>query len=123
MAYILIVDDDKAIRQMLRKMLEAAGHEVDEAEDGRPGEKSIDRRLPDLLITDIIMPDQEGIGLILSVRRKYRALKILAISGGGRITNTDYLQMAKELGADEILTKPFRREELLNTVRKLLGET
>ena len=122
MAYILIVDDDKAIRLMMRNILEAAGHEIHDEADGRPGEAAVGRRLPDLLITDIIMPDQEGVGLIMNLRQKYKDLKILAISGGGRLSHTDYLQMAKRLGANATLAKPFRRDALLAAVRELLPD-
>jgi YesN/AraC family two-component response regulator len=95
---------------------------VAEAADGRPGEAAVAERLPDLLITDIIMPDQEGIGLIMSLRQKHKALKILAISGGGRLSHTDYLQMAERLGANATLAKPFRRDALLAAVQKLLTD-
>jgi two-component system chemotaxis response regulator CheY len=68
------------------------------------------------------MPDQEGIGLIMSLRQKHKALKILAISGGGRLSHTDYLQMAERLGANATLAKPFRRDALLAAVQKLLTD-
>ena len=122
MSCILIVDDDVAMRRMLRANLEAAGHEVIEAANGRKAERELAQRTPDLLITDIIMPDKEGIELITSLR-KARTFKILAISGGSQTMKVDFLEVAKRLGADATMAKPFRREELLVVVRQLLGST
>jgi DNA-binding response OmpR family regulator len=120
MAFILIVDDDKALRNFVRTVLIRAGYEVMEAEDGRRGEAAVAQRVPDLVITDLVMPE-EGIGLIEALRRNYKKeLKILAISGGGRIRVDDLLELAARRGANATLTKPFLPEKLLETVRTLL---
>jgi YesN/AraC family two-component response regulator len=82
MAKILVFDDEPSILLMLKKMLEKAGHEVDVALNGREGMEIFEINKPDLLITDIIMPQKEGLETILELRRKYPELKIIAISGG-----------------------------------------
>ena len=117
-ASVLIVDDDPAILKLLSSVLGAAGYEVAEASDGRQAMKLFRERPSDLMITDLIMPDQEGVETITKLRRDYPRLKIIAISGaiGGR-----YLRVAELLGADTVLQKPFTPQVLLDTVRKLLG--
>jgi two-component system chemotaxis response regulator CheY len=121
MAHILIVDDDKALRSFVRAVLLRAGHDVTEAEDGRRGEAAVALQMPDLVITDLVMPE-EGIGLIEALRRNYRKdLKILAISGGGRVRVDDLLDLAKRRGANATLTKPFLPEMLMEKVHALLS--
>jgi YesN/AraC family two-component response regulator len=77
---------------------------------------------PDLLITDIIMPQKEGLELIIELRKKNKGLKIIAISGGGRIGPEGYLPLAKRLGADLVFQKPLVQKEFMNAISKLLGE-
>jgi len=101
-------------------MLETEGHEVMEASSGKPGLEIQREKAADLVITDIIMPGQEGIETIVQLRREFPETKILAISGGGKIGPEEYLLLATELGAQKALSKPFRREELLDAVRDLL---
>ncbi len=121
MASILVVDDEELVRATLREMLEQAGHEVFEAANGVEALKSFDDRAVDLVITDIIMPEKEGIETILDLRKRAPELKIVAISGGGRSANFDFLKMASMLGACEVLAKPFRRTQVLDAVREALA--
>lgn len=118
---ILIVDDDEAVRSVIRRTLLAAGYRPIEAGDGRQAYRELRRQPVDLVITDIIMPDVEGIELILHLRRDYPSLPILAISGGGRISSADYLKSARCCGATRVLAKPFELDELRATVTSLLS--
>jgi len=122
MARILIIDDEDELRSMLRRMLEQAGHEVTEAVNGAEGIKLYERDRPDLIITDIIMPEKEGVETIIALRQADPNLPIIAISGGGRLEATDFLTMAKKLGARHTLSKPFRRDQLLEAVGECLAE-
>ncbi len=119
MAKVLLVDDEEMVRYALGKALRKAGHEVLEAADGVKVPSIIETEGADILVTDIIMPDQEGLGTIREVRGQYPRLPIVAMSGGGRMAGTDYLAMAKSLGADAILSKPFDKSELLALVDTL----
>lgn len=120
MALILIIEDDVQFRAMLRDMLKLAGHEVAEAPDGEEGIRLYNEKPMDLIITDIIMPEKEGIETIIELRRSFPDVKIIAISGGGLINAEDHLQMAKDFGAIHTLTKPFGREKLLEAIREVL---
>ena len=121
MARILIIDDEDELRFLLRQMLEHAGHEVTEAVNGAEGIELFERDSHELIITDIIMPEKEGVETILALRRTDPKLPIIAISGGGRLDATDFLTMAKKLGARHTLAKPFRRDQLLDAVSECLG--
>ncbi|MBU0730827.1 MAG: response regulator [Proteobacteria bacterium] len=120
MARILIADDDVQVRTMLREMLERAGYEVDEAADGAKAMKLFRENPYDLVITDIIMPEKEGIETIMELRRDYPNLTIFAISGGGRVGPDNYLKLAQKIGARKTFTKPFDRTELLGAVAEAL---
>jgi DNA-binding response OmpR family regulator len=123
MARILIIDDDNAFRAMLRAMLEEAGYnDIEEADDGDIGAKLFRQRPFDLVITDLIMPNKEGIEMIVELRRDYPLIKIIAVSGGGRTGPQDYLRLARHLGADRTLEKPFKCSELIDTMQGLLNE-
>ena len=121
MATILIIDDDDAIRATMRKILERAGHQVRDAGDGDRGLRIFRDHGADLVITDIIMPEKEGIETIQELREEDPEMPILAVSGGGRVDPTEPLTDARLLGADETLAKPFTVEELQETVERLLG--
>jgi two-component system chemotaxis response regulator CheY len=123
MALILVIDDELPIRQLLARTLKADGHDVIEAEDGKVGCELAAQHAPDLCITDIFMPDKEGIETIHDLRRICPDLKIIAISGGGRVRNLTLLEIAEEVGADATLSKPFRPAELLKVVMRLMGAT
>ena len=117
---ILVIDDEPAVRYAVTRILESSGYEVTAAPDGMRGMSQFHLWHPDLVITDLIMPEQEGMQTIKQIREADPAVKIMAISGGGRLVNVDFLQVARRLGADEILAKPFDSRELLSTVRRLL---
>ncbi len=121
MALILIIDDDDQIRTMLRAMLERSGYTVLEASDGKEGVKLCRDNSCDLVITDLIMPEKEGIETIRELKRDFPDIKIIAMSGGGRVGPEDYLHMAKMMGAQHTFAKPIEREELLGAIRELFG--
>jgi DNA-binding response OmpR family regulator len=123
MARVLVIDDDVDLRKTIRKMLQLDGYDVVEADDGRSGIESFRTKPANLVITDILMPGQEGIETITALRRHDPKVKILAISGGGRTGRLDFLDIAKKFGADDSLAKPFRSRELLERVQKLLNAT
>ncbi len=121
MARILIIDDEPNLRSMLRRMLHQAGHQVNEAGNGAEGIDSYERDPPDLIITDILMPEKEGIETIIALHRANPDLPIIAISGGARSGGTDFLDIAAKLGARHTLSKPFRRDQLLGAVSESLS--
>jgi len=122
MALILLIDDHAAMRQTLRRILLAEGHDVLEAANGRAGIILFERHSPVLVITDILMPDQDGIETILDMRRRGAEAKIIAISGGEAVRQDLYLGAARKLGADAVMRKPFRADEILALVDRLLAE-
>lgn len=115
MATILIIDDEEGIRALLRTVLEAAGYEVTEAANGRQGLEWYRRRPTDLIITDIGMPELNGLDLIVELTRQFLHAKVIAISGVGGETNV--LDVAKLLGARRTFRKPFSMPQLLSAVR------
>lgn len=121
MANLLIVDDEDMVRMTLRQILEKAGHSVVEAIDGQDALRVFGDNKIDLVITDIVMPNMDGIEAIMALRDEQPFLKIIAISGGGRTKNMDFLELAKEIGAKEILAKPFEKSQVIETVNKILN--
>jgi DNA-binding response OmpR family regulator len=132
MMNILLIDDEKDVRESVAQVLSRAGYRVETADDAELGLAMLEDNDFDLLITDIIMPGIDGVQAIKAVREKNKKMKILAISGGGNfglkdykpqaITTTAYLQAAADAGADSILTKPFTRAELVELVNNLLQD-
>ncbi len=120
---ILIIDDDDQILSLLARSAELAGFVAMTAMDGREGQKLLEKQSFDLVITDLIMPEKEGMETITFIKKNFPAIKIIAISGGGRIGPETYLPAALELGADRAFAKPFSVDELLSAVRQLLGQT
>jgi len=121
MARILIIDDDNEFREMVREILiEADFNSIEEAVNGGVGMKLLRQQSFDLVITDIVMPEKEGIETIIELNRDYPGIKIIAMSGGGKRGNQNYLEMAQYLGASRILAKPFQRSDLIKTVKELL---
>ena len=123
MARILIIDDEPQIRSMLKLMLEREGYEVVEAPDGVAGIKVYRQNPADLIITDLIMPNKDGIGMIIDLKKEFPEVKIIAMSGGGLNKPDGYLKGAKKLGASCTLTKPIDREEILRVVAAILKNT
>ena len=120
MARILIIDDHAPTRDILRQALERAGHEVVEAPDGRVG-ITRQRAMPaEVIITDILMPEQEGFETIRELRRDFPTTGIIAISGGGQIGCDTLLAIAERLGAQRVLQKPFGLQDMLDAVYQLL---
>ncbi|MBI9075287.1 MAG: response regulator [Desulfatibacillum sp.] len=122
MARILVVDDDVNITSMLRRLFQRRGYEVDEAANGKKALQIMDQNLPDLVITDIIMPEMEGAELIMEIRKRAPRVKIIAISGGGRIQPADYLDLAEKLGANRSFAKPVKQNDMLAAVEDLLSQ-
>ncbi len=123
MASILIIDDDALIRRMLRRILEEEGYEVLEAANGTEG-LNLNRRAPaDLVITDILMPEKEGIETIGELTGEFPDVKIIAVSGGGRIGPDAYLKMARDFGALKTIKKPINKTGLLNAVKEVLSDS
>jgi DNA-binding response OmpR family regulator len=116
MSRVLVIDDEAYIREELRHGLESAGFAVEEASDGRDGLKLVQRAPPDLVITDILMSDIDGIQTIREIKAHSPGVKIIAMSGGGSGHFSDYLVWAKKLGADAIFMKPIDLAELLYEV-------
>jgi DNA-binding NtrC family response regulator len=119
MPRILVIDDDVAVRTTVRVLLERAGYEVVEAGDGREGSRLLDG--VDLVITDLLMPEVDGVDLLGMIRREGRTQPVIAMSGGGKVDSKNYLDVAKALGAFATIAKPFDLDHLLSTVRDALA--
>ena len=121
MARILVIEDEGDVRSLYSRILKHAGHDVIEAPDGNVGLDLYRENPADIVITDIIMPEKEGIELIIELRRDFPDVKIIAVSGGGqRMESATCLSLAKGLGAARTLAKPFSQQELVDTVREVL---
>ena len=121
MARILVIDDEILVRATIEAVLSTKGHAVSLAVNGRDAMAKLRGGEFDLVITDLIMPEMEGIETILAIRKELPGLHILAISGGGRMQAGDFLDMAGKLGADGVLRKPFTPEELLDAVARAVA--
>jgi two-component system, chemotaxis family, chemotaxis protein CheY len=120
MKKILVIEDNLIVRNTVMRILQNAGYTVVTANDGLQGFDMFRKEQPDLVISDIIMPQQEGIGTIRQILAERPGAKIIAISGGGRIGNTDFLQIAKKMGAVDALQKPFDPDDLLGRINNCL---
>lgn len=120
MAKILIIEDDETVRVVIRRILESKGYDVVEAEDGRQGLEMYRKENVDLVLTDIVMPNKEGLETIRELRQVTPDVKIIAMSGGGRNSPYDYLNLAKKFGADRLFEKPFEWDELTQAISELL---
>jgi len=118
---VLIIEDDQVLLKTLATWYAAAGCRVMTAPDGKAGFMNFEQIRPDLVVTDIIMPDREGIETIMAMKGRDATVPILAISGGGRLGATEFLSLALGLGADAALAKPFRSREILAVSANLLG--
>ena len=114
---ILVIDDDMLLLRTITRILAGDGHEVITASEGERGMWLYRKQKPELVITDIYMPNQEGLETILTLRRDDNPVKIIAMSG----TDADFLETARLIGADAIIEKPFRAQDLLNQVRSLVA--
>lgn len=121
MIRILLVDDDDLSRTTVHQMLERAGHQVRSTGSGREALTLYRADPVELVVTDLIMPDTDGLELIQELRKLNAAVRILAISGGGRVNANEYLTVARRFGASGILAKPFSNQELREAVTAALG--
>lgn len=122
MANILVIDDDEAIRDLLEMILTIDKHDVTLAEDGDQGMKLYRKNTYDLIITDIIMPNKDGIDLIADMVNTDNPTPIIAMSGGRRKITSDFnLQSAASMGVKETLKKPFTELDLRRAIKKILG--
>lgn len=121
MAHILLIEDDPAVRDTFKIILGTGGHEVTMAADGLEGLALLSTLQVDLVLTDIIMPNCDGVEVIRALRKRRDAPPVIAISGGARTSATNYLEVARMLGAQQILSKPVGAMELLRSVSAVLA--
>src|SRR5271154_3501930 len=119
---ILVIDDDQPVRQSMEIVLQTYGFDVLTARDGEEGLRAFREHMPAAVITDIMMPGRDGIETIREIRREFPDAKIIAMSGGGRVGNTDFVALALKLGADCGIHKPFDIEKPVELLRTLLGD-
>ena len=122
MVRILIIDDDDSIRSVLSRYLERNGYAVDVAENGEVGLKCAQAEPPDLVITDVMMPEKDGLEVAIELRKMLPSVPLIAISGGMRIAPMDFLPMMKRFGARRVLYKPVDFEELLGIIKEELAQ-
>ena len=118
---ILVVDDEPGIRELLCLMLEAAGHNVVAAEDGIQAPKVLAAQPIQVVITDLLMPERDGLEFIAEIRKKFPSVKIIAMSGGGHIARDSYLRIAKNFGAHVLLEKPFSQSGVLGAIESVMS--
>ncbi len=121
-AHILVVEDDHDLRSAICEFLSSLGYLVTQAKNGNVAIAMIGNKKPALMITDILMPEKEGISTIVDIRRQMEEIKIIAMSGGGRFGRVDVLNTAKKLGADGVLAKPFEMNDLQTLVEEVLSK-
>lgn len=122
MARILVVDDDDQFRRMVQRTLERAGYEVDPAANGQDALARFEAVPADLVLTDLIMPEKEGLETIMLLRQRWKTPRIIAMSGGGRVRPEEYLEVARRLGVAATLEKPFSTSDLLAVIRSVLDQ-
>ena len=120
MKTILVIDDNEDILQLIYRLLVRSGFQVVTAHNGTKGLKEYYSSAPNLVITDIVMPEKDGLEVIMELSSLEPKPKIIALSGGGRVEPDTYLCLAENLGAHRILEKPFHPEELVDAVKELL---
>jgi CheY-like chemotaxis protein len=121
MKRVLVIDDDEDARQELVELFVGIGLEVVSVRDGREGLKALANGRFDVIVTDILMPNVEGLEFITMIKKNSPDTKIIAVSGGGTTRNMSFLEFAEKLGADRTLEKPIRCEQLLANVKELIG--
>jgi len=120
MAGVLIVEDDKELREMISMSLTRRKYTVLEAVNGKEAIMHFKPSITDLVVTDLIMPEEDGLKVIMKLKELKPALKVIAISGGGKAGPGSYLNLAKALGADAIYSKPFSINDLISKIEDLL---
>jgi DNA-binding NtrC family response regulator len=121
-ASILVVDDEEDVRDVLQGILESADYRVTTAADGHEASKCLAAETFSIVLTDLLMPDRDGIEVVGELRKKYPGTPVIVMSGGGRMRHVEYLKMAKTFGAHAVLEKPFKSELLLSTITTLLAK-
>jgi CheY-like chemotaxis protein len=121
MAKVLVIEDDELARESVSLILEESGHDVIQADDGDVGIQRMQREECDVVVTDIIMPTVDGLGVLAEIKLHHPRTRVIAISGGGRLTPLSWLDVAKKLGADEVLAKPFSAKDLNSCMQLVLG--
>ena len=123
MARILLVDDEPLLRETLKIALQAAGHAVSVAQNGTAALALLTDQSFDVIVTDILMPETDGLEMIMRVRKESGNVRIIAMSGGGRTRNMDMLDFATSFGADAVLAKPFLPKQLIASVADIMGRS
>ena len=118
MARILIMDDDASVRLALRKLLEKMGHAVEEAPNAVEGAKLYNESVPDLIITDLLMPERDGVEALIDLHARHPNIKTIVISGEA----PEFLPIAEDLGAHYTIAKPFKNQDIIDTVTRLLSD-
>ena len=116
----LVIDDDELVRETIVAILKSVNLDVIAASDGEEGLQLFESDPTDLVITDILMPNKEGIETITELRARDSDVKILAISGGGQVAGQEHLKLAEKMGADRTLPKPFTPQQVITIVSELL---
>jgi CheY-like chemotaxis protein len=119
-ARILVADDDAGFRHVIRRMLEGAGYEVEEAENGDAAMVAYRARPADLILMDVYMPGADGVEAMVRLRQEFPNLRVVAVSGGGFLDREHVLDLAQRLGADRTLTKPVNKKILLTALNEVL---
>jgi CheY-like chemotaxis protein len=122
MAKILVVDDDATLRALLAGTLKRAGYDVEQAADGRQAVRAYRASPADLVLTDMFMPEMDGMEAIMMLRREFPDVRIVVMSGGAYVGTSGILEMAEQLGAARTLAKPIESEDLLRAVEAVLRE-
>jgi DNA-binding NtrC family response regulator len=122
MSKILVIEDEELMRDVISRMLRHDGYEVIELDDGRLVSGILEQGGIGLVVTDIIMPEKEGLEIITALKKEYPEIKIIAVSGGGSWGPDSYLQLARKFGADRTFIKPVMRKEFISAVKELIGE-
>lgn len=122
MPHILIIDDDLSVLSLFEQFLTSAGYSVALATDGREGLRQMKQQKPDLIITDIMMPEMDGLELLMEIKKHHQEIPVIAISGGMKIRPISFLPQAKKFGARRVFQKPIALTELLQAVQELLSE-
>jgi len=118
---VLVIDDEDMIRDVIKVILTDAGYQVIGAVNGEEGLRKLESQDFDLVITDILMPEKEGVETIIEIKKSRPQMRIIAISGGGRASNLYPLKIANKIGADGTLPKPFEPEDLLKLVHEVIA--
>ena len=119
---ILVIEDDEQFLGFVAELLTNEGFDVIKAENGKEGIKVVEKNEPDLILTDLLMPEKDGVRVISEVRSKYSHIPIIAMSGGQSVFSPVFLEAASSLGAAQTLTKPFSDEELIESINSVLNK-